>query len=69
MNLMDTQRGRVVPDYSRVDILGVQYTSVNFGTSDRGTTRADDAQGPPTQSHISPTILVYEENQYTSIRW
>jgi len=28
----------------------------------RGTTRAEDAQGTPTQSHISPSILVYEEN-------
>ena len=27
----------------------------------RGTTRADDAHGTPTQSHISPSILVYEE--------
>ena len=26
----------------------------------RGTTRAEDAQGTPTQSHISPSILVYE---------
>ena len=26
----------------------------------RGTTRAEDAQGKPTQSHISPSILVYE---------
>ena len=29
--------------------------------SGRGTTRAEDAQGTPTQSHISPSILVYEE--------
>ena len=28
----------------------------------RGTTRAEDAQGTPTQSHVSPSILVYEEN-------
>jgi len=28
--------------------------------SERGTTRAEDAQGTPTQSHISPSILVYE---------
>ena len=28
--------------------------------SGRGTTRAEDAQGGPTQSHISPSILVYE---------
>ena len=27
----------------------------------RGTTRAEDAQGTPTLSHISPSILVYEE--------
>ena len=29
--------------------------------SGRGTERADDAQGTRTQSHISPSILVYEE--------
>jgi len=29
--------------------------------SGRGTTRAEDAQGTPTQSHISPSLLVYEE--------
>ena len=27
----------------------------------RGTTRAEDAQGTPTQSNISPSILVYED--------
>ena len=27
----------------------------------RGTTRAEDAQGTPTQSHISPSILEYED--------
>jgi len=33
------------------------------GTIDsvRGTARAEDAQGTPTQSHISPRILVYED--------
>ena len=30
----------------------------------RGATRAEDAQGTPTQSHISPSILVYEDNIY-----
>ena len=30
--------------------------------SGRGTARAEDAQGTPTQSHISPSVLVYEEN-------
>jgi len=29
----------------------------------RGTTRAEDAQGTPTQSHIPQSILVYEENR------
>ena len=29
----------------------------------RGATRAEDAQGTPTQSHISPSILVYEEKE------
>ena len=28
----------------------------------RGTTRAEDAEGTPTQSHISPSILVYQDN-------
>jgi len=27
----------------------------------RGTARAEDAQGTPTHSHISPSILVYED--------
>ena len=39
--------------------------------SARGATRAEDAQGTPTQSHISPSILVYEDEiitRYTSIR-
>jgi len=31
--------------------------------SGRGTTRAEDAQGTPTQSHISPSILVYEDKK------
>ena len=29
--------------------------------SGRGTTRAEDAQGTPTQSHISPSILACED--------
>ena len=32
--------------------------------SGRGTTRAEDAQGTPTQSHISPSIRVYEEESF-----
>ena len=30
----------------------------------RVTTRAEDAQGTPIQSHISTSILVYEENRF-----
>jgi len=33
--------------------------STDFG---RGAARAEDAQGTPTQSHTSPSILVYEAN-------
>ena len=29
--------------------------------SGRGTTRAENAQGTPTHSHASPSILVYED--------
>jgi len=32
--------------------------------SGRGAARAEDAQGTPTQSHISPSILVYEDKGY-----
>ena len=31
--------------------------------SGRGTTRAKDAQGTPTQSHKSPCILVYDDKR------
>jgi len=31
--------------------------------SGRGTTREEDARGTPTQSHMSPSILVYGEYQ------
>ena len=30
---------------------------------ERGTTRAEDAQGTPTQSHISLSILVYGDDE------
>jgi len=39
--------------------------STDFRSSHgRGSARADDAQGTPTQSHISPSI-VYEDNDET----
>ena len=31
------------------------------GTSGRGSARAEDAQGTHTQSHVSPSTLVYED--------
>jgi len=34
----------------------------------RGTARAEDAQGTPTQSHISPSILVYEDYSQAGFR-
>ena len=36
-------------------------TVVNILSSGRGTARADDAQGTPTQSLTSPSILVYKD--------
>ena len=35
--------------------------STNF--PGRGAARAVDAQGTPTQGHVSPSILVYEDDQ------
>ena len=46
-------------------MLGVRYKFVDFGAVIDSrlvvTTRADDAKGTFTQSHISPRILSYEE--------
>ena len=36
--------------------------------SGRGAARAEDAQGTPTQSHISPSVLVYEEKRRVTLR-
>ena len=36
-------------------------TTLSRGLSRRGAARAEDAQGTPTQSHISPSILAYED--------
>ena len=42
--------------------LGFQVKVLNTrDLSGRGAARAEDAQGTPTQSHISPSILVYED--------
>ena len=46
-----------------VEVGGACFSSLlNSGCSGRGT-RAEGAQGTPTQSHVSPSILVYEENR------
>ena len=42
----------------RVEGLGFLTRVIDSG---RGTTRAEDAQGTPAQSHISPRILAYKE--------
>ena len=39
------------------------------GVSGRGSARAEDAQGTPPQSHISPSILVYEDNSNPGQVW
>ena len=35
---------------------------IDSGLIGRGAARAKDAQGTPTQSHISPSILIHQEN-------
>ena len=50
----------MVPDSG----LGWLAQRISFITStERDTTRAEDAQETPTQSHLSPSILVYEEER------
>ena len=41
--------------------VGIGHLRVDRGGLWEGTTRAEDAQGTPTQSRISPSILVYED--------
>ena len=35
--------------------------------SGKGAARAEDAQGTPTQSHITPSILVYEDKTWQGV--
>ena len=51
-------------EFGTYDRLRVGWLNrVSFITSTgRGAARAGDAQGTPTRSHISPSILVYEDN-------
>ena len=63
----------LIPGYSpareetQVDFPVCLQKSVNFwcviDSGGMSTARAEDAQGTPTQSHISPSILVYEEKR------
>ena len=41
---------------------------VGRGATMRDAARAENAQGTPTQSHTSPSILVYRENDYSGWR-
>ena len=41
---------------------------IDSGLVGRGATRAEDAQGTPTQSHISPSILVYKDKRAPLLR-
>jgi len=55
-----TDRVALLSDRRRVGWLN-GFSSITSTGAGRGTARAEDAQGTPTQSHISPSILVYEE--------
>jgi len=41
---------------------------IDSGLVERGAARAEDAQGTPNQSHISPSILVYKDYRAKSIQ-
>ena len=58
-------KGSAVSDRLRVCWLKTDFHEGPHtrGTSGRGTTRAEGAQGTPTQSHISPSILVFEDEK------
>ena len=57
--------GRAISRHSRggPELFGIKREPSLEG---RATARAEDAQGTPTQSHISPRILVYEENFHST---
>ena len=42
----------------------VKTLNIHRAGSGRGAARAEDAEGTPTQSHISPSILVYEDEMF-----
>jgi len=51
-------------DFRRVGWLTRRGSTHSWDLSGRGTTGAEDAQGTPTQSHISPSLLVYEDQRF-----
>jgi len=42
---------------------GKELAKYDRAMTGRGTARSEDAQGTPTQSHISPNVLVYEDER------
>ena len=48
-----------VPLYTICDYIPTPTLMIDSGS---GTTRAENAQGSPTQSHITPSILIHEDN-------
>ena len=58
------ERGHVA--FSRLSSFVVIDSGLVGSTDFHSTTRAEDAQGAPTQSHISPSILVYEDKKAIS---
>ena len=41
----------------------------SWDLSGRGTTRAEETHGTPTQSHMSPNFLVFEDEFTSQIEW
>ena len=57
-------------DFKEDGIANGMINSGLVGSSDlsgRGTTQAEVAQGTPSQSNISPSVLVHEENVRTEV--
>ena len=48
-------------NYSGYEITTRMLYCHSWDLSGRGTTRAEDAQGTPTQNHTSPNALVYAD--------
>ena len=53
------ERGTPVHKHVTTTNVIISYSG-SWDLSERGTTTAGDVQGTPTQSHVSPSILVYQ---------